>query len=117
MGRHFRTLIAIWSGWTALALFLAVSASLTYVSTGRPANWSLSIRRSLVEWWLWALATPLILWLARRYPIERHRLWRNAALHLGAGSAIALAKTVAERAAIAWVTGFWMYWLVSTLAL
>jgi hypothetical protein len=60
MRRAVRQALLVWGGWTALALFFAVSASLTYVSTGRPANWLLSIERSLSEWWLWALLTPLV---------------------------------------------------------
>ncbi len=112
-----RAWIAIAAGWTALALFFAVSASLTYKSTGRPANWTLSIQRSLVEWWLWAILTPLVFWLARRYPLDTRRPWRNASIHLAAGLIIATSKTIVERAAMAWLTGFWTYLLVSTLAL
>ena len=117
MGRRLRTWIAVWSGWTSLALFFAVSASLTYLSTGRPASWTLSIQRSLVEWWLWALLTPLVVWLARRFPLDRRRVWRHGSIHLAAGFVVATAKVVADRVALAWVTGFWMYWLVSNLAL
>jgi len=108
---------AVAGGWTALALFFAVSASLTYRSTGRAANWTLSLERSLVEWWLWALLTPVIVWLARRFPLDRPWPRRAAAVHLAAGAAIALLKTAAERAALAWLTGFWIYWLASTIAL
>jgi hypothetical protein len=108
---------AIAAGWTALALLLAVSASLTYRSTGRAANWTLSLERSLVEWWLWALLTPLVVWLARRFPLDHPWPRRAVAIHLAAGMAIALVKTAAERAALAWLTGFWIYWLASTIAL
>jgi len=108
---------AVCAGWTALALFFAVSASLTYRSTGRAANWTLSLERSLVEWWLWALVTPLIVWLARRCPLDYPWPRRAVAVHLAAGVAIALLKTAAERAALAWLTGFWIYWLASTIAL
>jgi two-component system, LytTR family, sensor kinase len=117
MKRGLRRWGAVWAGWTVLALFFAVSASLTYRSTGRPANWTLSIERSLVEWWLWALLTPLVAWLARRFPLDRARRWRNTSVHIGAGFVIAFLKVSAERAAFAWLTGIWTYWLVSTLAL
>src|SRR5262245_66559939 len=110
--RRLRTWIAIWSGWTALALFFAVSASLTYLSTGRPGNWSLSIRRSLAEWWLWALLTPVVVWLARRYPLDRRWPLRHALIHVVAGTIIAIVKVTAERAVFAWLTGIWTYWLV-----
>jgi DNA-binding LytR/AlgR family response regulator len=65
-----RAWLAIWSGWTALALFFAASTSLTYRSTGRPGNWALTIERALSEWWLWAVLTPLVVWLARRFPLH-----------------------------------------------
>lgn len=109
--------LAMWAGWTALALFLAVSTSLTYRSTGRPANWALTTSRGLAEWWLWALLTPLIAWLARRYPIDERRRWRHVAIHLAAGTTLAVVKTVADRAIFAWISGFWTYLLYTTLAL
>jgi hypothetical protein len=112
-----RAWLAIWIGWTALALFFAASTSLTYRSTGRPANWSLTIQRALSEWWLWALLTPVVVWLARRFPLHgRHRL-RHAAIHLASGAAIAIVKTAADRMTFGLLTGFWPYWLASTLAL
>jgi two-component system LytT family sensor kinase len=117
MRRSVRNWLAVAGGWTALALFFAVSASLTYLSTGRAANWSLSIRRSLLEWWLWALLTPVVVWLARRYPLERRSAWRNVLVHAAAGAVLAVLKVAAERVLFAWMTGFWTYWLASTLAL
>jgi hypothetical protein len=109
--------LAVWLGWTALALFFATSTSLTYRSTGRPANWSLTIQRALSEWWLWALLTPLVVWLAHRFPLHgRHRV-RHGAVHLVCGAAIALFKTAADRIVFGMLTGFWPYWLASTLAL
>jgi two-component system, LytTR family, sensor kinase len=115
--RRARVWLAVWLGWTALALFFATSTSLTYRSTGRPANWSLTIQRALSEWWLWALLTPLVVWLASRFPLHgRHRV-RHGAVHLVCGAAIALFKTAADRIVFGMLTGFWPYWLASTLAL
>jgi two-component system, LytTR family, sensor kinase len=115
--RTVRAWLTVWTGWTALALFFAASNSLTYRSTGRPANWALTIKRSLSEWWLWAALTPAIVWLARRFPLHGARLWPHLAIHIVAGAVLALVKTVADRLLFALLTGFWMYWLVSTLAL
>jgi hypothetical protein len=115
MRRRVRNLLAIWGGWTALALFFAVSASLTYLSTGRSANWRSRCAVSL-EWWLWALLTPIVVRLARRYPLDRHWPWRHGLIH-GRGTVLAVFKTVAERVLFAWLTGVWTCWLISTLAL
>ena len=116
MRSRLRGALAVWGGWTALALFFAISASLTYRSTGQPANWLLSLERSLSAWWLWALLTPLVVSLARRYPLDQRPPWRHGFFHVVAGTVIAVAKTAAERAVFAWLTGFWTYWLLSTLA-
>jgi len=86
--RRLRAWLAVWIGWTALALFFAASTSLTYRSTGRPANWRLTITRALAEWWMWALLTPAVFWLARRFPLHGSRTIRNAAVHVAAGTAL-----------------------------
>jgi two-component system LytT family sensor kinase len=117
MRRALRVWGLVWAGWTALAVLFASSTSLTYVSTGRPANWSLTGARSLAEWWLWALLTPLIVSLARRFPVHGTRWKRSLGIHAASGLGVAIAKTLADRAIFAWLTGFWMYLLASTLAL
>src|SRR5262249_3981019 len=113
--RSLRLWIAIATGWTALALFFAISTSLTYVSTGRPANWTLSIERSLLEWWAWALLTPLVVWVARRYALDHAWPWRAIFVHLALGTILAVVKSGIDRAVNAWLTGFWIYWLASTV--
>jgi sensor histidine kinase YesM len=115
--RGARAWLAIWGGWTALAVFFAVTTSLTYRSTGRPGNWSLTFRRSLSEWWLWALLTPAIAWLSRRFPLHGSRRWRNLVIHIAAAVVISIAKTLADRAVFAMLTGFRTYILLSTVAL
>ena len=117
MPSRARAWAAVAAGWTALALLLAISASLTYRSTGRPGNWSLTISRSLAEWWLWALLTPLVAWLARRYRLDGDRRLRHAAIHVAVAIALAIAKTVADRAIFAAISGIRIYVLVSTIAL
>ena len=41
------------------------------------------------EWWVWAVATPLIVWLGRRFPIAR-RPWLSVPIHIGANAVIAI---------------------------
>jgi two-component system, LytTR family, sensor kinase len=117
MPPRVRTCLIVWAGWTTLAVFLAVSASLTYYSVGQAANWSLSLTRSLAEWWLWAVLTPVVAWVAARWPLHgRHRI-RHAIGHLAVGTVVAVAKTVADRAILGWLAGVWPYLLFSTVAL
>ncbi len=118
MRRWLQAWLAVWAGWTALALFFAVSNSLTYVSTGRPANWALTIKPSLSEWWLWALLTPFV--VLARAAVSRCTA-RDAGATSRSTSRPASSSRSSRRRPIApssrWLTGFWMYWLVSTLAL
>lgn len=115
--RTVRAWLAVWGAWTALALFYAVSTSLTYRSMGRPGSWSLTFRRALSEWWLWALLTPLVVWLARRFPLSGPGRGRHLAIHVAAGVALSTGKTIADREIFALLTGFRAYLLFSTVAL
>src|SRR4029453_15524854 len=65
----------------------------------------------------WALLTPAIVWLSRRFPLHGSKAIRHAAVHVGVGAAIAVAKLFVDRAVFAMLSGFWTYILVSTLAL
>jgi two-component system, LytTR family, sensor kinase len=112
-----RAWLRIWAGWTALALFFAISTSLSYRSTGRSANWSLTVTRSLSEWWLWALLTPIVVRLATRFPVQGRRRWAHLALHAALGAVFAVFVMIADRITFAWLTGFWTYLLASTVAL
>lgn len=74
--------ILIGLGWAAFALFFASELVARRAYAGFPAN----IRRALVIWsicaGLWFAATPLILWLARRFPIDRQRWIASSLTHL-----------------------------------
>ncbi|MEW6323686.1 MAG: histidine kinase [Acidobacteriota bacterium] len=63
---------------TALGCFSAFQAYY-FVSTftDRPAPFSLLLALNLVYWYSWAVLAPAVLWLARRFPLERGR-WRGA---------------------------------------
>lgn len=115
MTSRWRVWIALWAGWTGLALFMAVGASLTYLSTGRPGNWRLSIAMQLGEWWVWAAFTPLVVWLARRWPLRTFWPPTPILVHVAAGAVMALVKTVVDRRVRGLITGFTPYFLISTV--
>lgn len=107
----------IWAGWTALALFFAISLWLNYLAQGREASFRASLIVSLAEWWMWALLTPAVIVLARRFPLRRDHRARDVALHLVAGVVVATAKVMGERVARQWIFGVAPYLLPSSLAL
>jgi len=107
----------IWLGWTALALFFATSLWLNYLARGQPASFRASLLVSLSEWWIWALLTPVVVGLARRWPIARPHLPTRLLLHVAAGLALATVKVLLERVVRTWIFGVAPYLLPSNLAL
>ena len=80
--------ILIGAGWTLFALFFSSEIVVTRAYLGRPLGFGQAFTAWLICALLWFAATPLILWLARRFPLERHRWFRSALVHLAAASVL-----------------------------
>jgi signal transduction histidine kinase len=76
--------------WLACLLFDASETVLFMHSVGQ-RSWVLTFVVEVVSWLPWALATPLVIYLARRYPFARGRLATSTAAHVVAFVCIALA--------------------------
>jgi hypothetical protein len=79
--------------WFAGALFDASQTVLIMHAEGRHHPWLPLFGIELVSWLPWALATPLVIYLARRYPIVRGMSVRTVCAHL---AAFAVISAVAE---------------------
>src|SRR4029077_15660136 len=79
--------------WFAGALFDASQAVLIMHAEGRHHAWLPLFGVELVYWLAWALATPLLVGLARRYPIVRGVSVRTITVHL---VAFAVVSAIAE---------------------
>ena len=79
----------------ALTLFCAaVEASQNYlgaINFGKPVAYAESIRRTLPSWIINAFLTPGVLYLARRFPLDRGRLAVVLPIHLVGASLFAVA--------------------------
>ena len=75
--------------WVAGLLFDASSTVLFMHAVGREA-WLLIFGFEVVSWLPWALATPLVIYLARRYTFTRGRIAADIGVHLAAFIAISL---------------------------
>ncbi len=102
--RRHRSLFLV-AGWIWIGLGL-VQCAQTYVlsrATGRP--WALS--SALVNgmpWWLsWLALTPLIAWLAERFPFGQGRPWGSLAAHVVSAMVVACLQLPAV-AAVYWLT-------------
>lgn len=85
--------------WTVYGLFSAWQSHYWYSFTKDPLSWADSLRFEVSFAWLWLLLTPFILWLARRFRIERQHWTRNLMVHFAALTVInAVTKIVFDAA-------------------
>jgi two-component system, LytTR family, sensor kinase len=56
----------------------------------------------LAVWWCWAAATPVVWWLGRKVPLEKHRLVRAIALHAAFAIAAGVLYSVSSALIIRW---------------
>src|SRR6516162_2843307 len=70
--------------WAAGALFDASQNVFIMHAEGRHHSWLSLFGTQLVSWLPWALATPLVIRLARRYPLARGTRVRAVGVHLAA---------------------------------
>jgi two-component system, LytTR family, sensor kinase len=74
------------AGWTVVAFVFAVQHYLDYRAEAVAIGWRRVITSSLGEWYAWAALFPLVMWLARRFPVESPRLARGLAVHFAAAT-------------------------------
>lgn len=67
--------------WTIVALFFSTQVYLMNYAEGQPIRYGHTFLMQAQACYLWALATPLVLWLSRRFCIERSNWARRLALH------------------------------------
>ena len=91
IGKRWVRWLLGFAGWTFVALFFASGTYLTYRSSGGHAPVALIVKMSLAEWYLWALLSPLIVWLVLRVPLQRAHFARSVGVHLAASAGIAVA--------------------------
>jgi two-component system LytT family sensor kinase len=116
MTRRWLIVAWTWIGWTGLALFLGISSSLAYLAIGNPARWSLTIRMSLAEVYVWGALAPLVMRLARRFAFTRATLWRSLIVHGVAGLVVSAVKLIVDQVLRKLLFGFDGYVLITSLA-
>src|SRR5688572_19762616 len=71
----------IWGIWTIVALFFSTQVYLMNYAEKQPIRYAQSFLVQASACYLWALATPLVLWLSNRFRIERSNWVRTVSLH------------------------------------
>ncbi|HYE64850.1 MAG TPA: hypothetical protein VD966_04670, partial [Pyrinomonadaceae bacterium] len=80
--RRWVRLGLIWGVWTIIGLVFTIQFYFAAFRSERPIEFFRALYVQMSWSYVWALATPLILWLARRFPIERNKWPRNLLIHL-----------------------------------
>jgi sensor histidine kinase YesM len=73
-------------GWTFFAFFYTAQVVVARAYLGRPLDFVNALSLWLICAAVWFAATPFILWLARRFPLDREHWIRNTLFHLLIGS-------------------------------
>jgi two-component system LytT family sensor kinase len=71
----------IWGVWTIVALFFSTQVYLMSYAENQPIRYGRGFVVQASACYIWAFATPLILWLSRRFRIERHNWLRQISRH------------------------------------
>ena len=80
------------AAWTLVAMLLAAQAWFGAQVHGEPVAWARASIIWLVWAAVWAALTPMALWLAARFPLQRPNLLRAIAIHGAASATFALAN-------------------------
>lgn len=76
--------------WTFFGFYMFSQGMVQKVLSRDPTPWTHYFTSWMVGVYLWFLLTPVVLWLGRRFPFDRKRWIRRAALHLAFGTILAL---------------------------
>lgn len=75
----------IWGVWTVMAFFFATQVYMLYYHEEKPVPFKRALFVEGLGCFLWALSTPFVLRLARRFRIERNNWRRRVPLHFAMG--------------------------------
>jgi hypothetical protein len=76
--------IVIFASWSLFAAFMALQEHYIAQVMGKPMTWAYTFRAEFTYAYLWALLTPCVLWLAKRFPVDQRNWYRAAPLHAAA---------------------------------
>jgi len=81
----------IFGAWTLPGLYFAIQVYLQHSYEARPISLTQALLRGAVFWLLWVVSSPVILWLARTFPIPRKEWLDGLLFHAPAGFIFSLA--------------------------
>jgi signal transduction histidine kinase len=102
--RRWVRLALIWGIWTFIGIVFTLQGYFTSYRSERPMYFTDSLYLQMTWSYLWALATPLVLWAAARLPIERNNWIRSSLLHVPISILLSVFLTALGHILL------WLYW-------
>jgi len=107
----------IFGAWTLPGLYFAIQVYLQHAYENQPITLGQALLRGGVFWLLWVVSSPLILWLARTFPILRKEWLDGLLFHLPAGFIFSFAHLLLYVVISSWLTsGSWPHSVSELLA-
>lgn len=72
----------ILGAWTLIGLVFSLQWYFAAFRSEQPIPWARALYVQMSWGYLWGLATPIVLWLVRRFPIDKQSWRRNSLVHL-----------------------------------
>jgi two-component system, LytTR family, sensor kinase len=83
--------------WTAYGLLSGLQSHYWYSFSKDPLSWADSLRYETTYAWLWAVCSPAVLWLSKKYRIERDHRTLHLLIHVAVMTVfVVLTKTLFE---------------------
>ena len=73
--------ILILCAWTTVGLLFALQRIVVEKVQGAHVNWAIETALELLWWYVWAAYTPLVMGLAKRFPLTGPKLVRHIVIH------------------------------------
>jgi two-component system LytT family sensor kinase len=102
--RRWVRLAIIWGIWTFIGLVFTLQFYFASYRSARPVPFIDALYMQMIWAYLFALATPLVLWIVTRLPLERDNWVRSALLHLPISVVLGVLLTAPGRILI------WLRW-------
>jgi two-component system LytT family sensor kinase len=104
--RWWGRLAIIWGIWTFIGLVFTLQFYFAAYRSSRPMPFLDAAYMQMVWAYVFALATPLVLWAVTRMPIERENWVRNALLHIPISIVLSVVLTALGHVLI-WLRWYW----------
>ncbi len=85
----------IFGVWTVIGLIFSLQWYFAAYRSEQPVPWTRALYVQMSWGYLWALGTPLVFWLAHRFPIEKQHWRRNLLVHLLTSTLLSFASGIA----------------------